>query len=248
MAELLFAHAIDMMTADFGEVSSASSSTTSASNPSHVEPTDDSTPLDASTASALPSDAGTVCLDVCCGTGTIGICIAADKAIRARNAIKSAAVDSTDLDSSLRPVSPLGVAPVAVIGVDLCAPAIEDAWDNAARNGILPIMERDLTTPVSDDSNRDTATAAGNGGRAFFIATRAEALMEGLLYSGGWRGCNGSVRPGEAGALSAEEQRRLHGQLCRLRTWVTGKRLAAIVDPPREVVIWPPNMTFDLSL
>jgi hypothetical protein len=94
-------------------------------------------------------------------------------------------------------------------------------------------MERDITTDGSNNTN--TTPDANTGGRAFFIAARAEALMEGLLYSGGWRGCNGSVRPGEAGALSAEEQRRLHGQLCRLRAWAAGKRLAAIVDPPREV-------------
>ncbi|CAM9180187.1 unnamed protein product, partial [Ectocarpus fasciculatus] len=127
-----------------------------------------------------------VCLDVCCGTGTIGICVAA-QAADAKTASESA-------------------GQLMVLGVDLCAPAIDDAWRNAARNGILP---------------------------AYFVPARAEALMEGILYKQGWRGCNGSA-PSGGSALPLGEQKRLHAELTQLRTIVDGKRLLAIVDPPRE--------------
>jgi hypothetical protein len=150
-----------------------------------------------------------VCLDVCCGTGTIGICVAAG---------------SNHDSSSIGPKSH------SVIGVDLCAPAIDDAWKNASRNGIMPIIPRfglgqsEAAAPIETTSQI---------GKSYFICARAEALMEGILNNSGWRGCNGA--PDNGSGLSLDEQSILRNELSLLRTFVSGKRLHAIVDPPREV-------------
>ncbi len=143
-----------------------------------------------------------ICLDVCCGTGTIGICIAAARASRAG----------------------ANVSDCQVIGVDLCGPAIEDAWKNAEINGIRPLMPR---VGVNIESHNSGV------GSAYFICARADALMEGILYPTGWRGCNGSSTDS---SLSVAEQKKLHTELTGLRLITQGKRLLAVVDPPREVV------------
>ncbi len=125
--------------------------------------------------------------------------------------------------------------------MDLCAPAIEDAWLNAERNNIRPLMPRAPGAVPPNSVAVDAATA----GKAYFICARAEALTEGILQSG-WRGANESAAiTGEEGdakaATAAVAQRGLSRELAGLRVFVAGKRLLAVVDPPREV-----NMFFDL--
>lgn len=204
-AELLFSHVIKMIDAKFTpgadteSVSEAPTATIIA-------------PYPASTQAEFHHISDTVCLDVCCGTGTIGICVAAHSSQRDPSA--------TSRDHT-------------VLGVDLCSSAIDDAWKNMERNGLTPLMNRvvlggSIVTSSAQPSN------SGSRGQAYFVPARAEALMEGILYKQGWRGCNGTGVE-DKNALSIEEQRRLHAELSQLRTIVDGKRLLAIVDPPREV-------------
>ena len=159
-----------------------------------------------STAVAPPrvrTEGDSICLDVCCGTGTIGICIAAARAHQTGT----------------------NVSDCQVIGVDLCGPAIEDAWKNAEINGIKPMMPR---IGVSGEYQNNNGV-----GSAYFICARADALMEGILYPTGWRGCNGTSTDS---ALSPVEQKKMHAELSGLRLITQGKRLLAVVDPPREVL------------
>ena len=69
-----------------------------------------------------PGAGGGVILDVCCGTGTIGICAA----VRLR-------CSAQDQDGPPPPGG--GIMPV-VLGVELCPGAVGDARVNAARNGV----------------------------------------------------------------------------------------------------------------
>ena len=65
----------------------------------------------------------TVVLDVCCGTGTIGLCMQQPAAPSAAGAGEAAPAPALPEVSH-------------VVGVDICAPAIVDARANAARNGV----------------------------------------------------------------------------------------------------------------
>ena len=198
-AELLFSHVIDMISADLSPVDAA------ATSDSDTRPDE--------------GNAETVCLDVCCGTGTIGICVAAASA-PCSTAIPGGA-EVTDTRH-------------LVLGVDLCAPAIDDAWKNAELNDIHPVIPRVLKGHCNATESNPIAlseSVSSSQRRAYFVAARAEALMEGILYSQGWKGCNGNT----SNPLPLEEQEKLRTELSKLRTIVSGKRLLAIVDPPREV-------------
>lgn len=201
-AELLFSHVIDMIDADF-------TAPLAVQKADVIEISVDTTPSESLPIAEKAKRGDTVCLDVCCGTGTIGICVAAETC-------------NTGAGSHI------------VLGVDLCAPAIDDAWKNAERNKVAPLINRVLLEGNDPTSADIVSSAAGSRGKAYFVSARAEALMEGILYRQGWRGCNGTITTG-TNMLPLEEQRRLHAELTQLRTIVDGKRLLAIVDPPREV-------------
>lgn len=69
-----------------------------------------------------------VILDVCCGTGTIGICAAVQLAAAASSS------SSSDDQATTRQQQQQGER--MVLGIELCPGAVEDARVNAARNGV----------------------------------------------------------------------------------------------------------------
>lgn len=220
-AEALFSHVIDMIDADLTPLQdnkSAADNATPEAVPAEAVVTASSELVNRRTAE-------TVCLDVCCGTGTIGICVAA---VASKGDISSASNGQH-----------------IVLGVDLCAPAIDDAWRNAERNRVAPLIPRVVLgeggeIALSAASTTISPTDGLIRGKAYFVPARAEALMEGILYPQGWRGCNEAAQA-KGGAIPVEEQKRLHSELSQLRTIVSGKRLLAIVDPPREVHLHKPK-------
>ena len=122
-----------------------------------------------------------LCLDVCCGTGTIGICCAKAE---------------------------LGV----VVGVELCQAAVDDAHLNAGLND-LQLLHR-----ATNSAEESQVLAAATSGLAF-VCARAEAVLGSIL----------SDRP-----LAS------HGTSDRLRDvsiLAKGKKVLAVVDPPREVIL-----------
>jgi tRNA/tmRNA/rRNA uracil-C5-methylase (TrmA/RlmC/RlmD family) len=142
-----------------------------------------SIPTPAALPAALPadsSDSSTCVLDICCGTGTIGIC-----------ALKSNASDHQ---------KPL------LLGIELCGPAVENARQNAKNNGILSFV--------------DMAHGA-TGPYAEFVCSRAEDVLASLLQT--------AAGDGKGNRQDFEETKR------RITTTLGGKKLVAIVDPPREV-------------
>ena len=131
---------------------------------------------------AESSFANSCVLDICCGTGTIGIC--AMKANEGREA-NSAAM---------------------LLGVELCAAAVENAIRNAAINDISNFL-----------------SGCPGKSRAEFICSRAEDVLTALLRSSD---CKWS----EHGLVVDKEQ-----EIDKVRDALVNKKLQAIVDPPREV-------------
>ena len=129
-------------------------------------------------------------LDICCGTGTIGIC-----AMKAN-------------ESKTENYTPL------LLGIELCEAAVENARRNAASNGI---------SNFSGSATEKT--------RADFICSRAESVLSDLLRldDGGFY-FNKTVNDAPAGNSVAD--------MGCIRSVLDGKRLQAIVDPPREVNIF----------
>ena len=133
-----------------------------------------------STSAELIASPSSCVLDICCGTGTIGIC-----------ALKSST------HSGQRPL---------LLGVELCGPAVENARENAKQNEVMTYMD---------------IGSGGSGPYAEFVCSRAEDVLSSLLHTGG--GGEGKGRPDVAEAIR------------RIATVLNGKKLLAIVDPPREV-------------
>ena len=108
-----------------------------------------------------------LCLDVCCGTGTIGIiCSKAN----------------------------LG----SVVGIEMCAAAVENAKINAKLNGLHLLNE---------PNNENKASEAA------FICSRAEVVLENIL----------------------NDRRSPDSLINQVQYLARGKKLLAVVDPPREV-------------
>lgn len=135
--------------------------------------------LDMSCESASKDVKQSLCLDVCCGTGTIGICCA-----------KAGNCDT--------------------LGVELCQSAVDNARKNAKLNGLC--LVEDSTSGQSSDPQTEKTAA--------FICARAEAVLEALLGSRTPRGATAEVT----------------AQLTQLHLLAKGRKLLAVVDPPREVI------------
>lgn len=116
-----------------------------------------------------------LCLDICCGTGTIGIVCA-----KSGNC--------------------------STLGVELCKAAVDNAHINAALNGLL----------VINDAPVESSDSLQNG--AAFVCARAEAVLESVLGT--------RIPRGETAAETA--------MLTQLHQMAKGKKLLAVVDPPRE--------------
>lgn len=124
------------------------------------------------------SDADTILLDVCCGTGTIGItCLKAGVADR-------------------------------IVGVDISQPAIEDAIQNATANGYSVAEASVHINDAKEDSDDDVVVdSKGNvvvakdpkssDGKAQFIASRAEKVLQKELWK---LGCTQTVHNAKTSA------------------------------------------------
>lgn len=119
-------------------------------------------------------------MDICCGTGTIGIC-----------ALKNSTY------SAHRPL---------LLGIELCGPAVENARENAKQNEVM--------------TYKDIGSVGVSGSYAEFVCSRAEDVLASLLHTGGGEG------KGHPDVVEAVRQ---------IATVLHGKKLLAIVDPPREV-------------
>lgn len=159
--------------------------------------------------SSTSDNSNLLCLDVCSGTGTIGICCA--KASMGH-----------------------------MIGVELCQAAVNDAIDNATLNG-LTLFTNNNTSSTSDTKEVPTSAAqdvpevdtkeendekegkgevtststtpSSNKYECGFICSRAEAVLESLI------GCK---KPKVGGI-----------DLRPFQTMARGKKVLAVVDPPR---------------
>jgi hypothetical protein len=78
---------------------------------------------------------GGVILDVCCGTGTIGICAAVQLSSSSSSSSSSSGQQQQEEEQQGGKEEKEG-GMVTVLGVELCPTAVEDARANAARNGV----------------------------------------------------------------------------------------------------------------
>jgi tRNA/tmRNA/rRNA uracil-C5-methylase (TrmA/RlmC/RlmD family) len=140
-----------------------------------TNPTNPSTTEDPTDAPALaPPSPPLLCLDICCGTGTIGIiCSKAN----------------------------LG----SVVGIEMCAAAVENAKLNAQLNGLTLLSD---TQPAE----------ATSGNEAAFVCSKAETVLENIL---------------------TDHRRTQDPLIQRVQYLARGKKLLAVVDPPREVMTLP---------
>ena len=124
-------------------------------------------------------------LDVCCGTGTIGIC-----------ALKPPHADSK---------TPM------LLGIELCAAAVENANKNASINGLKSFenFEVERTGPYAE-----------------FVCAKAENVLAALLQD------NNRYQRNDGQKHDKEIEK--SEQISKCRELLEGKRLLAIVDPPRE--------------
>ena len=125
---------------------------------------------------------GVLCLDVCCGTGTIGICCAKAN---------------------------LGV----VVGVELCQAAVDDAHLNAGLNGMR------LLQSGSGNATDEAQTLSKETAGLAFVCSRAEAVL-------------GSILSDRAVTSQGANQ-----MLRDVTILARGKKVLAVVDPPREVSV-----------
>lgn len=118
-------------------------------------------------------------LDICCGTGTIGI-------VTAKKLSQQTAT--------------------AIVGIDNCAAAIENAQFNSSLNDVQPVQE----------------TIAPGVTTAAFVCCRAEAILEDVLG-----GKPATTAVASTSPMLAQVQRQLsNGDYAQVY---------AVVDPPREV-------------
>ena len=127
----------------------------------------------------------TCVLDVCCGTGTIGIC-------------------------ALKP-SIAGTKTPMLLGIELCAAAVENANKNAYINGIETF---------------ENYKSEKKGPYAEFVCAKAENVLTALLKDDDRFKYSDSQK--EKGDVERSKQ------IEKCRELLKGKRLLAIVDPPRE--------------
>ena len=126
----------------------------------------------------------TCVLDVCCGTGTIGIC----------------SLKPSQLSTSYK--SPM------VLGVELCTAAVDNANKNATINGIGSF----------EDYMKEK-----KGPYAEFVCAKAEDVLTALLRDEQYERYNNEKQNVEN-----------NEQIEKCRQVLKGKKLLAIVDPPRD--------------
>ena len=143
------------------------------------------------------SSSGLCVLDICCGTGTIGIC---------------AAIKAKQLEKEL-----MKEQPITVLGVELCAAAVENARVNAALNGLC------AASAAGDTKSADAGVASSAHSTpstgilcAEFICARAEEILGDILNLKNQKYCSKNQT------------------VLKLKGLLKDKKFLAVVDPPRE--------------
>ena len=151
----------------------------------------------------------TVLLDVCSGTGTIGILAAL--AAQGRLQLTNTAAPADEIVSKVAAVT-------HVIGVEMCDPAVSNSVTNAQLNNL-----KAYDTPAT--------VADGSGGTVSFVSGRAEKVLPKLL-SGSTKDFEEALSGSSCSGLAVWLRPRL--KKARAQAGGAGLRVCAIVDPARE--------------
>jgi hypothetical protein len=171
----------------------------------------------------------TIILDVCSGTGTIGIC-AAKEAEAAAAAVTTMTEAETGTETTRR---------IAVIGVEMCQSAVVNSAENALANGLTPIA------PVGISGDGGIASASTNKAiTADFVCSRAEVALPQLLshYTHQNASASESGSDNQVPILASWLKSRLasasvideSSSSSSSGSGTGGVRVCAVVDPARE--------------
>eukprot|EP01041_Mallomonas_annulata_P001335 gene1335-2581_t len=232
-AELLFKYVIDALNEPTTDSATTVQPTTDNSNQK-------SSSTETSTASCV--------LDVCCGTGTIGLCYAMNDKIKLQHGENSNTLTSISTSTSKN----------TVIGIELCSVAVDDARKNAVLNGLDSVSRSPPLEP--HNINATTTTTTADQPLSASVSVPSATTMEG---ESSMDTIVPSVTPPASETIAAatvitktpqstmfvcaRAEAVLEGLLGRgggrtssiaemeaLRMCAANRRLLAVVDPPRE--------------
>jgi tRNA/tmRNA/rRNA uracil-C5-methylase (TrmA/RlmC/RlmD family) len=195
-AEILYSLVVDSLAAGASVPTPTAAAAAAAAEAAAAVSITEGAPDSATAVVADNSSKSLLCLDVCCGTGTIGICCSKAN---------------------------LGV----VVGVELCQAAVDDAHLNAELNDLKILLRADDSQETAMARMRESIGEGAGAGPAgsVFVCSRAEAVLGSIL----------SDRPNYGNGIP---------QMVRnIAMLAQGKKVLAVVDPPREVRHCPAHYT-----
>jgi tRNA/tmRNA/rRNA uracil-C5-methylase (TrmA/RlmC/RlmD family) len=161
----------------------------------------------------------TVLLDVCSGTGTIGILAA----LAAQNRLQL-----TETAAPADEVVFKGANTTHVIGVEMCDPAVANSVTNAQLNHL-----KAYDTPDTPTADAVVVDGGGRSGTASFVSGRAEKVLPKLL-SCSTKDFEEAPSGSSCNGLAEWLKPRLKKARAQQTAGAVSLRVCAIVDPARE--------------